>query len=83
MNLRRRPPRPRLHLRLHPRLRLPLHPRLRLRLRRSRSLDGMTSRERLLTVLRGGIRFANSERCNQTPRPVDCAVTGVAGLERK
>ena len=37
----------------------------------------------VVSALRGGIRLANSERCSQTPRPVDCAVTGVAGLERK
>ena len=37
----------------------------------------------VVSALRGGIRLANSERCQQTPRPVDCAVTGVAGLERK
>ena len=37
----------------------------------------------VVSALRGGIRLANSERCQQTPQPADCAVTGVAGLERK
>ena len=37
----------------------------------------------MVAALRGGIRLANSERCQQTPQPADCAVTGVAGLERK
>jgi hypothetical protein len=37
----------------------------------------------VVSALRGGIRLTNSELCQADPVPVQCTVTGVAGLERK
>jgi hypothetical protein len=37
----------------------------------------------LVSVLRGGVRIVNSDRCQQTPQPVDCSLLATAGLTRK
>jgi hypothetical protein len=35
----------------------------------------------LVSALRGGVRLVNTERCQSTPQPADCALTAVAGLK--
>ena len=37
----------------------------------------------VVSMVRGGIRLANGEICKTEPVPVQCAVTSVAGLDRK
>ncbi len=36
----------------------------------------------LVTLLRGTVRIANGERCQQTPRPTDCMMTEIAGMSK-